>query len=79
VPLKLLIVKFFKYKAMKKNIGTTDKVIRLIIGVLIAALGIIYKSWWGLLALLPIATALVNFCGLYYILGINTCPLKKEE
>ena len=41
----------FKYKAMKKNIGTTDKVIRLIIGVLIYALGIIYKSWWGLLAL----------------------------
>ncbi|MDD2277959.1 MAG: DUF2892 domain-containing protein [Bacteroidales bacterium] len=63
---------------MKHNIGTTDKTIRIIIGLAIAALGIYYQSWWGLIAILPLATAFTSFCGLYTILGINTCPAKKK-
>jgi hypothetical protein len=62
---------------MKKNVGTTDKTIRIIIGLVIAALGVYYESWWGLLAIVPIATAFMSFCGLYTIFGISTCPTKK--
>jgi hypothetical protein len=62
---------------MKKNVGTTDKVIRIVIGVGIAAAGVYYQSWWGLLAIVPFATALMSFCGLYTILGVSTCPNKK--
>lgn len=62
---------------MKKNIGTTDKVIRFVIGLGIAAAGIYFQSWWGLLAIIPIATALISFCGLYTLLGISTCPAKN--
>ena len=62
---------------MKKNVGGIDKIIRIIIGVVIAVLGIVYQSWWGLLAILPLGTALVGFCGLYPLFGISTC--KKEE
>jgi len=62
---------------MTKNVGKADKIIRIILGIGIAAAGIYYQSWWGLLAIIPIATAFMNFCGLYTLLGINTCPAKK--
>lgn len=62
---------------MKKNVGTTDKIIRIVIGLGIAAAGIYYQSWWGLLAIIPLATAFVGICGLYSIFGISTCPVKK--
>ena len=57
---------------MKKNIGTTDQIVRLIIGIVIAALGIYFKSWWGLVAIVPIGTALFNFCPLYSPFGLST-------
>jgi len=58
---------------MKKNVGSIDKVIRIIIGIIIAGLGYYYQSWWGLVAIVPFATAFMNFCGLYPIFGISTC------
>ncbi len=61
---------------MKQNIGSTDKIIRLILGIVIAALGYYYKSWWGLVALVPLLTALVSFCPLYPIFGLST---KKDK
>ena len=63
---------------MKKNMGTVDRIIRIIIGLVIVALGIYYKSWWGLLAIIPLGTAVVGFCCLYPVLGINTCKRKKQ-
>jgi hypothetical protein len=62
---------------MTCNIGTTDRIIRLVIGVAIAALGFYYKSWWGLLAIIPLATAALGFCGLYVPLKISTIKKKK--
>ncbi|HEX2982807.1 MAG TPA: DUF2892 domain-containing protein [Ignavibacteriales bacterium] len=50
---------------MKPNIGKYDKTLRLIFGAVVLLLGLIFNTWWGLLGLIPIATALVNFCPLY--------------
>ncbi len=61
---------------MKQNIGSTDKIIRIILGVVIAAVGYYYKSWWGLVALLPLLTAFISFCPVYPIFSIST---KKEK
>ena len=57
---------------MTKNIGKLDKTIRIIVGVVILALGLWLKSWWGLIGLLPIATALAGWCPPYSLLGIST-------
>lgn len=57
---------------MKENIGITDKWVRIIIGLLIGAAGIYFKSWWGLIGLVPLATGLVNSCPLYLPFGIST-------
>lgn len=64
---------------MKPNVGTADRAIRIIVGLAIMVLGIVMHSWWGLLGLLPIGTGLVRFCGLYPILGINTCGTGKAS
>jgi hypothetical protein len=60
---------------MKKNIGSIDRAIRVIVGLVILAIGYRHGSWWGLVGLLPIATALVGFCPAYLPLGISTCPV----
>lgn len=57
---------------MKQNVGNVDKTIRWIIGILIAVLGIYFKSWWGLVAIVPIGTALFSFCPLYLPFGLST-------
>ena len=33
---------------MKKNVGSADKVIRIILGVAIIAFGIYNQNWWGI-------------------------------
>ncbi|MBD3170822.1 MAG: DUF2892 domain-containing protein [candidate division Zixibacteria bacterium] len=63
---------------MKANIGKTDRIIRLIIGLAILLVGLAYGSWWGLLGLIPIGTTLTGYCGLYSILGVNTCKTRQE-
>jgi len=64
---------------MTCNVGKTDKIIRVIVAVVIAVLGIYFKSWWGLLAIIPLLTAALGFCGLYVPLKISTIEKKKTE
>jgi len=61
---------------MKKNVGTIDKVIRIILAIIIGALGYYYQSWWGLVGIVPLATAFMSFCPFYPIFGINSCSKK---
>lgn len=62
---------------MQRNMGTTDRIIRAMIGAAIIAIGIAYGSWWGLIGLLPLSTVVIGFCGLYKPLGISTCKIKQ--
>lgn len=61
---------------MQKNVGNTDKTIRIIAGIIILAIGAYYGSWWGLIGLVPLFTGITQSCVLYKMLGINTCKLK---
>ncbi|MDD2763292.1 MAG: DUF2892 domain-containing protein [Opitutaceae bacterium] len=64
---------------MKANIGTADRVVRIIIGLAIIGVGICYRSWWGLIGLLPLLTAAVRFCPAYVPFGISTCKAEGEK
>lgn len=57
---------------MKKNMGTTDRWIRVILGLAIIAAGVYFKSWWGLVGIIPLATALIRTCPLYLPFGLST-------
>ena len=68
---------------MKKNMGTTDKLIRVIVAIVILAL-YFTNVISGTLAIVGLVVALifaltsvVSFCPLYTLLGINTCKVAK--
>jgi hypothetical protein len=68
---------------MKKNMGSTDKIIRILVAIVIAGLffaniisgtiGIILLALAGIFVL----TSLISFCPLYTLVGANTCPKDK--
>lgn len=64
---------------MKANVGTVDRTIRIILGLVIAAIGIYFQSWWGLVAIIPLFTAFVKWCPLYLPFGLTTCRTKMES
>ncbi|MBP6235250.1 MAG: DUF2892 domain-containing protein [Saprospiraceae bacterium] len=68
---------------MTKNMGNTDKLIRLGIAALIAVLyymGVITGTFaivLGIFGVIFALTSLISFCPLYSLVGINTCSTKK--
>ena len=45
--------------AVKRNVGTAERVIRVIVGLGVLSLTVVGPAtWWGLLGLVPLATAL---------------------
>ena len=63
-----------------KNVGTIDRVLRIIVGVaLISIVFIGPKTVWGWIGVIPLLTALVGFCPAYRLLGIRTCKVTPQS
>ena len=62
---------------MKKNVGSIDRWVRIILGLIIAILGVLFESWWGLISIVLIGTAIFNFCPIWAVSKIST--VKKES
>ncbi|MFY8015720.1 MAG: YgaP family membrane protein [Limnohabitans sp.] len=63
---------------MTRNIGGTERILRIVAGLLLIALAATGTvGWWGWLGAVPLATGLSGWCPPYSLLGINTC--KKVE
>jgi len=70
---------------MKRNVGKTDKIIRILIAIVLVVLyfahvvtgtlGIVFLVVAGI----ALITALVNFCGIYALFGMSSCPMKKSK
>jgi hypothetical protein len=59
---------------MKKNIGSTERVIRVLAGFAITSLAFVGpQSPWAFLGIIPLATGLIGWCPPYALLGISTC------
>ena len=63
---------------MQFNVGNVDRALRIVLGLAIGAAGLYFESWFGLIALVPLGTALTGLCPLYSVLGISTCHLPSE-
>ncbi|HNQ36639.1 MAG: DUF2892 domain-containing protein [Prolixibacteraceae bacterium] len=61
---------------MKCNVGATDRLVRIIAGLVILLLGLVYKNWWGLVGLIPLLTGIFRFCPLYVPFKMST-EIKK--
>lgn len=67
---------------MKKNVGSTDKVIRILLAIVFAAL-YFTNTVTGTLGLVLLVlgaifllTSLIGFCPIYRIVGLSTCKVK---
>lgn len=68
---------------MKANVGSIDRVFRVVAGIVLLVLVFVLKSedglWlWGLIGIVPLATGLMNWCPTYSLFGMSTCPTEKK-
>ena len=56
---------------MKCNVGRTDRLLRIIVGLVIIVIGYINESWWGAIGFIPLLTGLFRWCPSYI-------PFKKD-
>lgn len=64
---------------MKPNVGNIDRILRYVVGLALLGAGLYFKSWWGLVGLLPILTATIRFCPAYLPFGLSTCAKPEEK
>ena len=61
------------------NVGGMDRVARGIIGLGIIGAGLYFQSWFGLLGILPIFTAVAGFCPGYLPFRASTCKAAAKQ
>lgn len=65
---------------MSPNVGITDKILRIIVGVaLIAMVFIGPQTAWGWIGIVPLVTAFAGRCPAYSVLGIKTCKSDSSR
>ena len=58
---------------MKTNLGSTDRIARVVIGLGVLSLAFVGpQSPWGYLGIVPLLAGLVGWCPPYALLGIDT-------
>ncbi len=67
---------------MQANVGTADRVIRIVVGLVLLSLLVVLEGnarWWGLIGLVPLVTGLAARCPMYVPFGIDTCRGARRE
>ncbi len=64
---------------MNGNVGSIDRIIRVVLGLAILAAGGYFRSWWGAIGVVPLLTAAIGWCPLYLPLGLSTCPVQRAR
>lgn len=67
---------------LAKNVGTIDRVARVILGLGLLSLVVALESpvrWVGLLGLVLLGTAAMSTCPIYSVLGMSTCPVEGKK
>jgi hypothetical protein len=59
---------------MNTNIGTVDRILRIVVGVALVGLAAAGQiGIWGWIGIVPLATGLLGWCPAYTLFGIRTC------
>ena len=80
-PLVIRFAAITSENVMKPNVGTVDRVIRALIGIGLLSLLFILEGnarWWGLVGILPLATAFLRWCPAYVPFGIDSGAAKGD-
>ena len=61
---------------MQANVGGIDRILRIVVGIALIAWAVTGGPVWAWIGVVPLATALIKFCPLYTVLGMNTGDKK---
>ncbi len=64
---------------MACNESRVDRILRVVLGSVLVAGGFYFKSWWGIVGLVPLLTAAIGWCPLYSLLGVHTCKVPQKS
>jgi hypothetical protein len=67
-----------KENNMKLNVGGIDRTLRILAGLGLIGWALMGGPVWAWIGVVPLGTGLIGFCPVYPLLGMNTCPMKKE-
>ena len=64
---------------MQTNVGTPDRIARIVVGLVLIALAATGTvGWWGWIGVVPLLTGIFRFCPAYSLLGANTCKTASS-
>lgn len=66
---------------MTRNIGSADRIVRLMAGLALVSLIFLLEGdlrWIGLVGLVPLATALLRWYPLYSVFGVSSCGVRDR-
>ena len=63
---------------MRLSVSSAERVIRIVLGLVIGAAGLYFQRWFGLIAIVPLGTAVVGRSPLHTIFGSSTCRLQPD-
>ena len=64
---------------MSRNVGTVDRGLRVVVGLVLLGLAWFGGHWWGWIGVVPLVTAFAGFCPAYRLIGLNTCPIAPRR
>ena len=64
---------------MHHNVGGIDQILRIVLGVVISTIGVIYNTWWGLVGLIPLVTGTMSWCPTFNLVGLSSLKISKSE
>jgi len=67
----------YREEVMNLNVGSMDRVIRVVLGLAIIGAGVYFKSWWGAIGVVPLLTAAIGWCPIYLPFGLSTCTIRR--
>lgn len=62
---------------MQCNVGKTDRILRVVLGLCIIGAGLMFQSWLGAIGVVLLVTAAVGWCPMYLPLGFSSCKKKS--
>lgn len=57
---------------MTCNVGDTERMARILLGLLIIGIGLALPTWWGLIGIILVFTGLSGWCPAYLPFNIST-------
>jgi hypothetical protein len=67
---------------MNSNVGTSDRIVRIVAGIVILCSFFLLEGnvrWLALIGIVPLATGLIRWCPAYALFGLDTCGTASKS